>query len=146
MATFNTQIAPKFIQQENVFFMPGVFNETLQLLTDAREYFTVFGQDDQQRLESISMKSMYCTEMSRITLRLSSILSWIMAQRAVIAGQMPAEEACIHYGLDFQETCSINNRELHAVLPAYMCYLLDRTLELYQRVQRLDSQTRNALN
>lgn len=130
---------------QNIFFMPGVFKEAMTLLTDAREYFTVFGQEDQQRLQD-QIRPVYLTEMSRITLRLSSVIAWIMAQRAVVAGQMQAEEACIHYALDFQDVCLIHDPAHKNTLPSYMCYLLDRTLELYQRVQRLDIQARGVLN
>ncbi len=123
----------------NVLFMPGVFNETMQLLTDAHEYFYLFGEDDQSRIDE-NLKTLYSCEMSRITLRLSSIMAWIMVQRAVFSGKILPEEAATRYGLDFQDVCMVDNRMLHGVLPSYVCYLLDRTLELYERVLRLDRQ------
>jgi regulator of CtrA degradation len=127
---------------QNVVFMPGLFNEAMQLLADAHEYFTMFGDDDQERLE-INLRSIYSCEMSRITLRLSSVMAWVMAQRAVFSGKIPPEDAAKHYGLDFQEACLVDNRVLHGVLPSYVCYLLDRSLELYERVCRLDGQVKN---
>lgn len=126
----------------NVLFMPGVFNETMQLLTDAHEYFYLFGEDDQKRI-SPDLKTLYSCEMSRITLRLSSIMAWIMVQRAVVTGKILAEDAADRYGLDFQDVCMVDNRMLHGVLPSYVCYLLDQTLELYERVLRLDEQIKN---
>jgi len=123
----------------NVLFMPGMFNETLQLLSDAHEYFFMFGDDDQKRIDN-TIQPLYSCEMSRITLRLSSVMAWIMAQRAVFNGKISREEAVLHYGLDFQDACLVDNRALHGILPSYVCYLLDRTLELYERVLRLDSQ------
>ena len=126
-------------QAPNVLFMPGVFNETMQLLADAHEYFYRFGDDDQSRIEP-NLRTLYSCEMSRITLRLSSIMAWIMAQRAVFTGKIPAQEAAHRYGLDFQDVCRVDNRMLHGVLPSYVCYLLDRSLELYERVLRLDGQ------
>src|SRR6185312_192012 len=125
----------------NVFLMPGIFNETMQLLTDAHEYFNVFGDDDQQRIES-ELKTLYSCEMSRITLRLSSIMAWLMVQRAVFTGKIRLEEAVERYGLDFKEVCTVDNRMLHGILPSYVCYLLDRSLELYERVMRLDGQVK----
>jgi regulator of CtrA degradation len=125
----------------NVLFMPGVFNETLQLLTDAQEYFTLFGEDDQQRIEA-DLKSLYSREMSRITLRLSSVMAWIMVQRAVFTGKIDADQAAQRYALDFKDACTVDNRMLHGILPSYVCYLLDRSLELYERVMRLDGQFR----
>ena len=125
----------------NVVFMPGIFNETMQLLTDAHEYFYLFGDDDQKRI-NVELKTLYSCEMSRITLRLSSIMAWIMVQRAVFSKQIPAEEAASRYGLDFKDVCMVDNRMLHGVLPSYVCYLLDRSYELYERVYRLDGQIR----
>ena len=126
----------------NVLFMPGVYNETMQLLNDAHEYFHLFGDDDQKRI-SPDLKSLYSCEMSRITLRLSSIMAWIMVQRAVFTGKILPEDAASRYGLDFKEVCLVDNRMLHGVLPSYVCYLLDRSLELYERVYRLDSQVKS---
>jgi len=124
-------------EARNVVFMPGVFNETMKLLTEAHEYFHLFGKDDQERIEE-HLKSLYSCEMSRITLRLSSVMAWLMIQRAVFAGKIPEEDAAARYGLDFQDICMVDNRALHGVLPSYVCLLLDRTRELYERVLRLD--------
>lgn len=128
----------------NVVFMSGVFDETMQLLTEAHEYFHQFGVDDQQRIDE-SLRALYSCEMSRITLRLSSIMAWIMAQRAVFTGKIPTEEAH-RFGLDFQDICRVDNRVLHGVLPSYVCFLLDRSLELYERVLRLDQQTKKSIH
>lgn len=125
----------------NVLFMPGLFNETLQMLGDAHEYFLLFGEDDQSRLEQ-DLRTLYACEMSRITLRLSSIMAWIMVQRAVFSGKIQPEDAAVHCRLDFQDACLVDNRMLHGVLPSYVCYLLDRSLELFERVVRLDGQIR----
>ena len=129
----------------NVVFMPGIFNETMQLLADAREYFYMFGEEDQEALEENQLRSLYTSEMSRITLRLSSIMAWIIAQRAVVAGKMNAEDAARHHGLDFQDVCLVESNVLHGVMPPYVCLLLDRTHELYERVRRLDTQYRDQL-
>lgn len=133
------------MKSPNVFFMPRVFDETMQLLSDAHEYFHLFGDDDQQRIP-IDLKSLYSSEMSRITLRLSSIMAWVMVQRAVFTGKISPRDACQRYGLDFQDACMVDNRMLHGVLPSYVCYLLDRSLELYERVQRLDDQMKQQLH
>lgn len=129
----------------NVVFMPGIFNETMQLLTDAHEYFFLFGDDDQQRIAP-DLKTLYSCEMSRITLRLSSIMAWIMVQRAVFSRKLEADEAANRYGLDFKDVCMVDNRMLHGVLPSYVCYLLDRSLELYERVHRLDGQLKQQIH
>ena len=137
MTATHTHI-PRQDPAQNVLFIPSVFNETMKLLTDAHEYFHLFGEEDQARID-IQLKKLYSCEMSRITLRLSSIMAWIMVQRAICSGKIPTEDAG-RYALDFQEVCMVDNKVLHGVLPSYVCVLLDRTLELYERVLRLDTQ------
>ncbi len=132
--TSNTAVSP------NVFFMPGVFNETMQLLTEARDYFQMFGEDDQSNIRQ-DLRTLYSCEMSRITLRLSAVMAWIMVQRAICSGKIPPEQAG-SYGLDFQDICLVDNTVLHGVLPGYVCLLLDRSRELYARVLRLDEQAK----
>lgn len=123
---------------QNIVFMPGVFNEAMQMLRDAQEYFTLFGEDDQARIEN-NLRTLYACEMSRITLRLSAIMAWVMAQRAIVSGKIPGGESG-HYALEFQEICRVDNTMLHGVLPSYVCHLLDASRELYERVLRLDAQ------
>ncbi|MEK6745906.1 MAG: DUF1465 family protein [Pseudomonadota bacterium] len=129
---------PKEQISQNILFMPSVYNDAMTLLCEAQEYFSEFGAEDQKKLD-ISTKSIYACEMSRITLRLSCVMSWILAQRGVAAGQIAVEESA-HYGLEFQNICRVDNKVLHGVLPPYVCYLLDSTFELYERVLRLNSQ------
>lgn len=119
-------------------FMPGMFDETLQLLTDSHEYFSLYGPEDQARASDLE-KMVYSAEMSRITLRLSSVMAWLMARRAEFNGQISREEAAAEFKLAFHDICLHNLPEMHHVLPAYMCGLMGRSLELYQRAARLDS-------
>jgi regulator of CtrA degradation len=137
MSQKTTHITPDK-NSPNVIFMSSVFDETMQLLAEAHEYFHMFGKDDQERIEE-NLRTLYSCEMSRITLRLSSVMAWLMVQRAVFSGKIEQEETS-RYGLDFQDICRVDNRVLHGILPSYVCFLLDRTLELYERVLRLDDQ------
>ena len=133
--------SPSAAQTPQVFFMPGVFNETMALLTEARDYFAEYGDDDQKKINEY-LRTIYASEMSRITLRLSTIMAWTMAQRAVLSGKLTQEEAATHHGLSYQDVCRVDSSVLHGVLPSYVCHLLDRSHELYERVARLDEQFR----
>ncbi|MDX2073194.1 MAG: DUF1465 family protein [Alphaproteobacteria bacterium] len=128
-----------------IFFMPGVFNETMSLLTDARDYFSQYGDEDQNGINEF-LRAIYASEMSRITLRLSTIMAWTMAQRAVLAGKMSQADAAQHHPLSYQDVCRVDSSVLHGVLPGYVCQLLDRSHELYERVARLDEQFRRTVN
>jgi regulator of CtrA degradation len=129
------------LKPQNVVFMPGIFDETMKLLNEAHEYFFLFGQSDQHSIDD-HLKTLYSCEISRITLRLSSVMAWVLIQRAVVSGKISAEEAAQRYALDFRDVCTVDNRVLHGVLPSYVCLLLDRSLELYERVMRLDDHIR----
>lgn len=129
---------PKGQNSQNVLFMPSVYNDAMTLLCEAQEYFTEFGDDDQRKMDK-NIRAIYACEMSRITLRLSCVMSWLLAQRSVVSGQIAVEQSA-HYGLEFQNICRVDNTALHGILPSYVCYLLDSTFELYERVLRLDSQ------
>lgn len=137
--TSNSEQAPQ------VFFMPGLFNETMALLTQARDYFQAYGDEDQSRINEY-LRAIYASEMSRITLRLSTIMAWTMAQRAVISGKISQAEAAAHYALGYQDVCRVDSSVLHEVLPHYVCQLLDRSHELYERVARLDERLRLQVN
>jgi|CXWL01.1.fsa_nt_gi regulator of CtrA degradation len=139
IATMETRTdTPKVPTSQNVLFMPSVYNEAMTLLHEAQDYFTEFGDDDQRKMDK-NIRAVYACEMSRITLRLSCVMSWLLAQRSVVSGQIDAKQSA-HYGLEFQNICRVDNKMLHGILPSYVCYLLDSTFELYERVLRLNSQ------
>lgn len=121
----------------NVVMLPGVFNETLRLLMETHEYFHRYGEHDQSKFDARS-RSLYCCEMSRITMRLSCIMAWLMVRKAVSSGKMDEKEAMTKYRLDCRDLCMHQNIEVENFLPTYMNYLLDRSFELYRRVSRLD--------
>lgn len=131
--------------QSQILFMPGLFNETMSLLTDARDYFQQYGEDDQMSVNE-TLRAIYASEMSRITLRLSTIMAWTMAQRAVLTGKITQEDAAAHHALGYQDVCAVDSSVLKEVLPAYVCHLLDKSHELYSRVARLDERFRAAVN
>lgn len=118
-------------------FLPGVFNETLALLFDAHHYFQSRGADEQAQLNAME-RPVYATEMTRVTMRLTSVMAWIMVRRAINAGRIEQEKAAQDYRLDGSDICLEHVEEALDKLPSYLGYLSDRSLELYERVHRLD--------
>jgi regulator of CtrA degradation len=141
----NVHTTSNVVESSQIFFMPGLFNETMKLLTEARDYFSTHGEDDQNSVNEY-MRAIYASEMSRITLRLSTIMAWTMAQRAVLSGKITAEDAANHHALGYQDVCAVDSSLLHEVLPDHVCHLLDKSHELYSRVLRLDERFRSALH
>lgn len=118
-------------------FLASMFDETMRLLVDAQEYFTHHARADMQGTSPVE-KMVYSSEMSRITLRLSAVMAWLLARRAEAHGEITREEAASDFSLGFEDICLKDLPEMHHVLPHYMCGLLTQSLELYRRAERLD--------
>lgn len=131
---------PAFKTGQKIVFMPSIHNEALDLLHEAQDYFTDFAEIDQEYLEP-HIRSIYACEMSRITLRLSCIMAWLLAQRSVIDHTSSLVDFDYNR-LDFQDICMVDTSMLRGVLPNYICYLLDESFELYERVLRLTQKTK----
>jgi regulator of CtrA degradation len=117
--------------------LPGIHEEALQLLVEAHNYFSRNAQKEMGRL-SERERTMYLSEMSRVTIRLSCVMAWLLARRAVLEGQLTTAEAGANYRLECREVCMNQHIEAESILPGKLVDLLDRTLDLYQRVARLD--------
>lgn len=130
--------AQKTAPQNQLLFLPGVFNETLSLLFDAHQYFQTRGAEEQAAIAA-DKREAYATEMSRVTLRLTSVMAWIMVRRAVHAGNIKAKKAESDYRLDGRDAYTPGAPELMSEMPYYLNYLSERSLNLYERALRLDS-------
>ncbi len=126
-------------------FLPGVFNETLALLFDAHHYFQSRGADEQTALKPTE-RPIYATEMTRVTMRLTSVMAWIMVRRAIHAGRIEEEKAAQDYRLDGTEICLESSIGATDEMPHYLGYLADRSRQLYERVHRLDQLAYKQLN
>jgi hypothetical protein len=132
------QVARQAAQEPQLLFLPGVFNETLSLLFDAHHYFQERGAEEQATIEP-TKRAYYVSEMSRVTMRLTSVMAWLMVRRAVYAGRIEEEKASTSYRLDNTHACLEHHPEILADLPYYLNYLSDRSHELFERVNRLDA-------
>ncbi len=121
--------------QGQLLFLPSVFNETLALLFDAHHYFQHRPTAEESRGEGTAF---YASEMTRITMRLTSVMAWIMVRRAIHAGRLDAQKASRDYRLEGKALCHAHDAEVLAKLPNHMIYLSERSLSLYERVARLD--------
>ena len=130
-------VAKVIESEDNMLFLPGVFNETLALLFDAHHYFQSRGADEQASLNPRE-RPVYATEMTRVTMRLTSVMAWIMVRRAIHAGRIEEEKAAQDYRLDGIDICLEDANPALAALPSYLGYLSERSRQLYERVHRLD--------
>ncbi len=130
---------PRNRGKREVFLLPGIYNETLQLLAEAHDYFYRHIANDQNGMDNRE-RTMLTSEMSRITIRLSCVMTWLMARKAAFDGTITPEEANKHYRLDCRDVCMNQHIEAESLLPERLGELLDKSFELYQRVARLDEQ------
>lgn len=128
-----------FDGNSNLLFMPTLFQETMDIIFDSYEYFQVQEALDEGHL-SPQMRSLIANEMSRITMRLTSVMAWLMARKAVSAGQLTDQEASREYRLNGASQCLEYHGEYASYLPDYLNELLESSYILYQRIWRLDLQ------
>lgn len=128
----------KNTNNQQVLFMPKLYDETMQLLVQSKNYFSLYSSEDQTQLTQLQ-RLIYTAVMSRITLRLSTTMSWIMARRAFHADQISKEELDNHYRLMFQSECLQESTYFHHFLPSFVQKLCRDTLALYSRIHALDN-------
>lgn len=131
------QVAHHATTEHQLLFLPGVFNETLSMLFDAHHYFQSRGAEEQATIAP-HMRMAYANEMTRITMRLTSVMAWLMVRRAIYAGRIDEEKAANDYRLDGAMVCLDHLPEVLVEMPYYLNYLSERSLSLYERIHRLD--------
>ena len=124
--------------QGNVAFIPSLFNETLAMLFEAHDYFDHEGFSEQSVLPD-GLQLIFANEMSRVTMRLTSIMAWLMIRKAHFEGTIDSPRPDEHFMLQAREVCLVENRHVHGFMPPRLVSLLEESLWLYQRVDRLDS-------
>lgn len=133
------------LAKDTVPFISSIFNETLTVLMDAHEYFDHFAVEDQMvdnyhNNNDADMWMTYSAEMSRITLRLTSVIAWFSVRRAVANGYIEETDAIANYPLEAVECCLMQEDETLLTLPGYMRHLAEQSYTLYHRVYVLDQQ------
>ncbi|MGA9657929.1 MAG: DUF1465 family protein [Asticcacaulis sp.] len=111
------------------------FKEGMALVEETAAYLDGDGRRD-SRLLPREDALLYAGESMRLTTRLMQIASWLLVQRAVREGDMPAQDAC-------DEKYRIaplkgDAGETPPALPGGLLNLLDRSNRLYERISHMD--------
>lgn len=122
-------------------FLQKTYDETLQMLEGVTAYFQANGKRDRFNL-SAEDRIKYTVAMSVVTIQLTSVMSWLMAWKAVEAEEITPEQAlsdkyCLQTVLIEYE--HINLTQLKAPIPQF----LDKSIALYRRIQRLEQSMRD---
>jgi regulator of CtrA degradation len=112
------------------------FQEGMDLVEETAGYLDGSGRQE-SKLLSRNAALAYAAESMRLTTRLMQVASWLLVQRAVREGDMPADNACDErYRLGAED---ISRGGQHPEdLPAGLLNLLERSERLYERVRHLD--------
>ncbi len=118
----------------------GTYDEAFDLLVEARDYV-------ERSLPALKYGAQppdpvtVTKETLRLTSRITQVMAWLMAQRAVQVGEIEAEEfAQDRYRVEGQSVCLKQAVEDIDDLPNEFSDLMDRSYNLYSRVLRLDEQ------
>ena len=122
-------------------YFRGAYDETFDLLVEARNYVendvAAFKYADNPP-DPMAMTQ----ETLRLTSRLTQVMAWLMAQRALQEGEIGEEEFVRDkYRLEGQQVClkrAIDDMEEE--LPDGLNDLMNRSYSLYSRINRLDEQ------
>ena len=104
----------------------SLFRDGMALVEDTAAYLDGDGRDQSRHLGRVAALA-YASESMRLTTRLMQIASWLLLQRAVNEGEMTAWQAVPSPALEA------------AQLPSSLLALIDASLDLQSRIQRLDT-------
>lgn len=125
-------------------FFGKTYDEAMSLLLASRDYLASAQPADAIGLKPIDRLRVNCEAM-RLTTRLTQVMAWLLAQRAVFAGEMGrAQAASDEFRLAADTVCMAESDSAAQVLPARLLELLDQSRRLYIRVARLDELSRRA--
>lgn len=114
------------------------FDEGMALVEEAARYLDGRGKEEARDLPR-KAAMLYASESLRVTTRLMQAASWLLVQRAVHEGDMPASDATDErYRLGSKEICFGGRAEDAHGLPRPLQDLLARSDSLYRRIARLE--------
>lgn len=121
-------------------FLGRAYDETLGLLMSARHYCSAVQPGERLKDERNDRIQLNCEAM-RLTTRLAQVMAWLLAQRAVDVGELsPAQARAPKYRLSAHEICLVDTTERARALSPKLGDLMARSLELFERVARLDAE------
>lgn len=114
------------------------YTEAMLLADEARSYFDEAGRAARQDLDPFARVGFAC-ESLKVTTRIMHIVAWLLTQRAIDSGEIPARqgrrpERRLGHAND-------SDAAIVAQLPAAAQRLINASADLYSRVKRLDEGT-----
>ena len=125
------------------------YEEAMTMLVDARD----FARDHKHEMDGLEADqrlrlSQYTMQ---VTARLTQVMAWLMASKAVANGEMSTDQLNQEYALPEEGTLPGADPDMlerekadREITPTRLADLMDRSRSLYQRIARLDQQARAA--
>ncbi len=128
-------------------FFAKTYDETLGLLVEVRDYVVEGEQRDRAALAPVVGAKLSC-EALRVTARLTQVMAWLLAQKAIHAGELSTEEVIERHDRLADIAVCMDEEPADEIvgLPARFRELLERSHRLYIRVARLDEMIRRQLH
>jgi regulator of CtrA degradation len=122
-------------------FRNPAYNEALDLLSEAHTYISYRQALDESKLRP-RQRLLMSYETMRLTARLTQIMAWLMMQRAMQQGDMSRDETGFEPEIEVSsDILSLDAREEEEnELPRGLKYLMEKSHNLYVRIQRIEEQ------
>lgn len=115
----------------------GLYVETLVLADEARAFFDLHGEAERAGLAEMDKVTFAC-ESLKVTTRLMHVIAWLLAQRAIFNGELPASsrgDERFRLGPAARSSAGATRH-----ISPEMAALILASEDIYQRVARLERQ------
>jgi regulator of CtrA degradation len=127
-------------------FFSKTYDEALALLEETQACLSMLhpiGDEYGEPLDILVIRA----EAFRLSTRLMQVAAWLLFRRAVYRGELDAATVAAdeRYRLGSRTVCRDRSRHHHPAIPEAMIDLLERSHDLYVRIERLDALERRVL-
>lgn len=119
----------------------SLYTEAMLLADEARAYFDEHGRDDREMLDPMLRVGFSC-ESLKVTTRLMHVIAWLLTQRAIESGEISPVQG--RHPSRRVGHAAASDAALVERLPADAQMLIAASIELYERVKRIDGSERAA--
>ena len=113
----------------------SLYTEAMVLADEARSYFDDAGREERSTLQPFARVGFAC-ESLKVTTRIMHIVAWLLTQRAIESGEIPARDG--HRPERRLGNAQDSDPLVVGTLPASAQKLINSSSDLYARVKRLD--------